>query len=73
MEEELPYPVMVALRELALEEVRKEKYPDYPSRMSALYVSKSYEEAEKWAWYFAKIGRPTYCIVKLNVAGRSFL
>ena len=32
-DEALEYPVVVALRELALEEVRREKYPDYPSRM----------------------------------------
>ena len=31
--------VKVALRELALEKVRKEKYPQYPSRMACLYVS----------------------------------
>ena len=35
---ELEYPVTVALRELALEEVRAEKYPHYPSRMGCLYV-----------------------------------
>lgn len=29
-EEELPYPVKVALRELALEKVRREKYPATP-------------------------------------------
>lgn len=31
---ELEYPVIVALRELALEEVRREKYSHYPSRMN---------------------------------------
>ena len=55
----IDYPVMVALRELALEEVRLKKYPTYPSRMSCLYVSKTLEEADNWGKYFAEIGRPT--------------
>ena len=55
---ELTHEVDVALRELALEKVRKEKYPQYPSRMAALYVSKTYEEAVRWGEYFARIGRP---------------
>jgi len=62
----------VALRELALEKVRLEKYPQYPSRLASLYVSKTYEEAEKWADYFVSLGRPTFCIVKLEVNGRCF-
>ena len=62
----------VALRELALEKVRQEKYPQYPSRMAALYVSKTYGEAESWGDYFASLGRPTYCIAKLEVEGRCF-
>ena len=45
---ELSHEVDVALRELALERVRKEKYPQYPSRMAALYVSRTFEEAERW-------------------------
>lgn len=36
---ELEYPVVVALRELALEETRQKKFPDYPSRMACIYVS----------------------------------
>ena len=71
-DKELPHKVDVALRELALEKVRKEKFPDYPSRMASLYVSKSYEEAERWGDYFAKIGRPTYAIAKIRVTGRIF-
>lgn len=37
--ETLEHHTSVALRELALEEVRQKKYPQYPSRMSCLYVS----------------------------------
>ncbi|MDE5860469.1 MAG: DUF2441 domain-containing protein [Oscillospiraceae bacterium] len=69
---ELSHNVDVALRELALEKVRKEKYPKYPSRMAALYVSNTYEEAERWGEYFAKIGRPTYCVAKIEVNGNYY-
>lgn len=55
---ELNHSVAVALREFALEKVRKEKYPQYPSRLAALYVSRTYEESERWADYFARLGRP---------------
>ena len=69
---ELCHGVDVALRELALEKVRREKYPQYPSRMAALYVSKTYEEAERWGEYFARIGRPTYCVAKIEVNGNCY-
>ncbi|MBQ7919900.1 MAG: DUF2441 domain-containing protein [Lachnospiraceae bacterium] len=69
---ELEHHTAVALRELALEEIRKEKYPQYPSRMSCLYVSKTFEEADNWGKFFAEIGRPTYHIVKLDVQGNVF-
>ncbi|MBE6883442.1 MAG: DUF2441 domain-containing protein [Ruminococcaceae bacterium] len=69
---ELSHVVDVALRELALEKVRKEKYPQHPSRMAALYVSREYEEAVHWAEYFARIGRPTYSVAKIEVAGKLY-
>ena len=68
----LEHHTSVALRELALEEVRKEKYPGYPSRMGCLYVSKTFDEADNWGQFFAQIGRPTYSIVKLDVQGNCF-
>jgi len=68
----LEHHTSVALRELALEEVRKQKYPMYPSRMSCLYVSETLEEAEKWGEFFARIGRPTYHIILLKIEGRCF-
>lgn len=55
-----------------MEEVRKTKYPAYPSRMSCLYVSRTFEEADNWGKYFAKIGRPAYSIVKLEIDGNCF-
>lgn len=70
--EPLDHHTAVALRELALEEVRKEKYPAYPSRLSCLYVSKTLAEAEKWFDFFTELGRPTYQIVKLQVKGNVF-
>ena len=71
--ETLEHHTSVALRELALEEVRQKKYPRYPSRMACLYVSETFEEAESWGKYFAEIGRPTYSIVKLDVNGDCFM
>lgn len=62
----------VALRELAMEQVRREKYPQYPSRMACLYVSKTLAEAQDWGKFFARIGRPTYAIVELSIEGRVF-
>lgn len=62
----------VALRELAMEEVRRKKYPNYPSRLSSLYVSNTLEEAEKWYDLFIEWGRPTFQIVKVKVEGNSF-
>ena len=62
----------VAYRELALEKVRSEYYPSYPSRMSCLYTSRTLEEAEKWADYFKNIGRNVYSIVKLKATGKIF-
>ena len=70
--ETLEHHTSVAMRELALEEVRKKKYPTYPSRMSCLYVSRTFEEADNWGKYFAQIGRPTYSIVKLEIEGNCF-
>lgn len=59
-------------RELALEEVRKRYYPQYPSRIACLYVSKNLEDARKWADYFIELGRNTYQIVELQNDGNFF-
>ncbi len=71
--EKLEHHISVALRELALEEVRQKIFPNYPSRMSCLYVSETLVEANEWANFFAYIGRPTYSIVKLEVDGNYFV
>ena len=70
---ELEHHLKVALRELAIEEVRKEKYPDYPSRLASLYVSNTLSEAEKWYNLFIELGRPTYSIVKVEVDGNIYI
>lgn len=70
---ELEHHTAVALRELAMEQERRESFPDYPSRMSCLYVSRTLEEARQWGAFFARIGRPTYSIVKLECRGSVFL
>ena len=64
---------MVALRELALEEVRLKEYPQHPSRMACLYASESLEEAENWCDLFVRLKRPVYGIVRLRVCGRKFV
>lgn len=69
---QLEHHTSVALRELALEKVRTDKYSQYPSRMACLYVSKTLEEAENWFDYFIHLGRPTFQIVKLKVKGNVF-
>jgi len=71
--ETLEHHTSVALRELALEEVRLAEYPELPSRLGCLYASKTLAEAEEWGKFFARIGRPTYSIVKLEVKGSCFV
>ena len=72
-EDDLDHHLKVALRELALEEVRRKKYPSYPSRLASLYVSNSFEEAEKWYQLFTSLGRSTYAIVKVEVFGNEYI
>lgn len=70
--EELEHHLSVALRELAMEEVRRSEFPQYPSRMASLYVSATLAEAEEWFAFFRRIGRPTYQIVQVKSEGRCF-
>lgn len=69
----LEHHTAVALRELAMEEVRQENHPQFPSRLHCLYVSQTLEEAERWCAFFIRIGRPTFSIVKLEINGRTFI
>ena len=61
-----------ALREYALEEVRKNEFPNYPSRLSSLHVSRTLDEAEVWYDLYKSQGKKTYQIVKLEVKGKNF-
>ncbi len=70
--EKLEHHTRVALRELALEKIRKRDYPQYPSRMGSLFVSDNIEDSKMWAKLFVDWGRPTYAIVKLRVVGNIF-
>ena len=62
----------VAYRELALEEVRRKYYSDYPSRMACLYTTKTFDEAKNWAFFFESLGRNVISIAMLRVEGRIF-
>ncbi|MBQ8149954.1 MAG: DUF2441 domain-containing protein [Clostridia bacterium] len=62
----------VAIRELALEQVRRERFPQYPSRMHSLYTSRTLEDAKCWFQWFTDWGRPTLQIVRLEAEGRVF-
>lgn len=70
--ETLEYRTRVALRELALEDVRREHFPECPSRLGCLYVSLSPEESDQWAQYFISLGRPTYALVRIKITGTTF-
>lgn len=61
-----------AIREVIVEMVRLQEYPEYPSRLSCLYAAKSYEDALKWKELFDSFNRKVLQIVKLRVIGNSF-
>lgn len=68
----LDYWKVRTFRELALERVRREKYPNYPSRLACLYTTKTLSNAEMWADSFLHSGREVLQIVKLRTNGRIF-
>ncbi len=70
--DQLEHHIRVALRELALEEIRQQRFDQYPSRMYCLYVSRGLKEARQWAECFVNWGRPTFSIVRLKVEGSGF-
>ena len=61
-----------AIREVVVELVRLQEYPEYPSRLSCLYAAKSYEESLKWKELFDSYNRKVLQIVKLRVIGNYF-
>ncbi len=62
----------VALRELAMEQVRREEFPQYPSRLGCLYVSRDRQDSFLWAELFRGWGRDVRQIVKLRIRGQCF-
>lgn len=69
----LEHHASVALRELALEEVRQARFSSYPSRLACLYVSERLSDVEMWVGLFLAWKRPTYHIVKLKICGNRFI
>lgn len=61
-----------AIREVIVEMVRLQDYPEYPSRLSCLYAAKSYQDAMKWKELFDSYHRRVLQIVKLRVNGAIF-
>ncbi|MGG1554733.1 DUF2441 domain-containing protein [Paenibacillus ferrarius] len=61
-----------AIREVIVEMVRLQEFPEYPSRLSCLYAAKSYEDALKWKELFISFHRKVLQIAKLRVIGNSF-
>ncbi|WP_336077606.1 DUF2441 domain-containing protein [Paenibacillus sp. 203] len=61
-----------SVREVIVEMVRLQEYPDYPSRLSCLYAARSYEDALKWKEIFDSFNRKVLQIVKLRVTGSYF-
>lgn len=71
--ENIDHHLLVAMRELAMEEVRQNNFPNLPSRLTSLYVSETLSEAEGWAYVFGNMGREVLQIVKLKVNGNKFV
>ncbi|WP_409368690.1 DUF2441 domain-containing protein [Lysinibacillus sp. 38-6] len=61
-----------AIREVIVEMVRLQDFPNYPSRLSCLYATKSYEDVLKWKELFDLYNRYVLQIVKLRVNGNYF-
>ncbi|MFF2755843.1 DUF2441 domain-containing protein [Psychrobacillus sp. NPDC058041] len=61
-----------AIREVIVEMVRLQEYPEYPSRLSCLFASKNYEDTLNWKALFESYNRKVLQIVKLRVIGNSF-
>ncbi|PLT28653.1 DUF2441 domain-containing protein [Peribacillus deserti] len=61
-----------AIREVIVEMVRLQEYPEYPSRLSCLYAAKSYDDAMRWKEVFESYNRKVLQIVKLRIKGNTF-
>lgn len=61
-----------SIREVIVELVRLQEFPHYPSRLSCLYTTKTYEDLLKWKIIFESYNRNILQIVKLKVIGNYF-
>ena len=61
------------MRELALEEVRKNKCPDYPSRLNCLYVTKNKEDALEWSDILKRNKKKCNQVLTLECTGELFI
>lgn len=57
------------MRELALEEVRRNKYSSFPSRLSCLYVSKEKGDTASWSKILKRNGKECKQILTLELTG----
>lgn len=62
----------VALRDLAIENVRKELFPDYPSRMHSMYLSENKEQTFEYLKEKATEKGKTYQAVAVKLNGKIF-
>lgn len=60
------------IRELIFEEIRKELFPDKPSRLKCLFLSKTLDENSEWESIFKRINRKPLQLLKLEVEGNIF-
>lgn len=61
------------MREIALEEVRKEKFPTRPSRFKCMFLSENKDEAIKnWAMMSKKFPENQYQAVSVKLNGEAF-
>jgi hypothetical protein len=60
------------MRELALESIRKEYYPEYPSRLNCLYLTDKLEDAIKWVDILKRNKKNAVQILILKVSGNIF-
>ena len=61
------------MRELALEEVRKNKYQNYPSRLNCLYVTKEKEDAFEWRNILKRNKKQCKQVLTLECTGELFI
>ena len=60
------------LRELALEEIRQQYYPTYPSRLRCMYVCENENDAINWVEVLKRNGKQAKQILTLELTGTIF-